>query len=224
MVKAVLFDMDGVLIDSEALMRECTKKALAEFGAIVSDKDLTELMGTGDEVYIGEAAERQGVKYIPAMQKRVYELYGENITPEYQCPGAAEAIRFAKEHDLGIAICTSATPGKLVHNLRALGYTNGDFGAVLTADDVIQAKPFPYVYLEGAKRLGAPIEDCVAFDDTINGVTAAIASGAFTVAVGTSFTEEEFRAAGLAPDAYIKGIDELPELFRSHFPEQFGGK
>ena len=62
MIKAVLFDMDGVLIDSEELMRECTKKALAEFGAIVSDDDLRELMGTGDEVYIGGAAERQGVR------------------------------------------------------------------------------------------------------------------------------------------------------------------
>ena len=115
MIKAILFDMDGVLIDSEELMRECTKKALAEFGAIVSDDDLRELMGTGDEVYIGGAAERQGVRYVPEMRERVYEVYGENITSAYQCPGAGEAIRFVKEHGLGCAICTSATPGKLVH-------------------------------------------------------------------------------------------------------------
>ncbi|MFQ9148550.1 MAG: HAD family hydrolase [Eubacteriales bacterium] len=222
MIKAVLFDMDGVLIDSEELMRECTKKALAEFGAIVSDDDLRELMGTGDEVYIGGAAERQGVRYVPEMCERVYEVYGENITSAYQCPGAGEAIRFVKEHGLGCAICTSATPGKLVHNMRALGYKESDFGAVLTAVDVPQAKPFPYVYLEGARRLGVPIGDCVAFDDTINGVKAGLSSGAFTVAVGTTFAEEDFLAAGLKPDGYIRGIDELPEFFASRFPEQFG--
>ena len=92
MIKAVLFDMDGVLIDSEELMRECTKKALAEFGAIVSDDDLRELMGTGDEVYIGGAAERQGVRYVTEMRERVYEVYGENITSAYQCPGAGVAL------------------------------------------------------------------------------------------------------------------------------------
>ena len=87
MIKAILFDMDGVLIDSEELMRECTKKALAEFGAIVSDDDLRELMGTGDEVYIGGAAERQGVRYVPEMRERVYEVYGEYLTFSVSVPG-----------------------------------------------------------------------------------------------------------------------------------------
>ena len=137
-------------------------------------------------------------------------------------PEPGEAIRFVKEHGLGCAICTSATPGKLVHNLRALGYKESDFGAVLTAVDVPQAKPFPYVYLEGARRLGVPIGDCVAFDDTINGVKAGLSSSAFTVAVGTTFAAEDFLAAGLKPDGYIRGIDELPEFFASRFPEQFG--
>ena len=67
-----------------------------------------------------------------------------------------------------------------------------------------------------------PIGDCVAFDDTINGVKAGLSSGAFTVAVGTTFAAEDFLAAGLKPDGYIRGIDELPEFFASRFPEQFG--
>ncbi len=211
--KAILFDMDGVLIDSEEVMLHATMEALATFGIRTKPEDFDPFVGKGENLYVGGVALNHGFVYVPEMKAKTYACYGRHITEKNCIPGAAELIRTLCKAGIPHALCSGGELPKVRHNLRALGLTEGDFGAVLTASDVKRNKPFPDVYQMGAAGLGLSPEECVVVDDTLSGVAAGKASGAYTIAVGGSYPKAEFDAQGLADD-YVARPDLLGEAFR----------
>ncbi len=211
--KAILFDMDGVLIDSEEVMLVSTMEALATFGIRTKPADFDPFVGKGENLYVGGVALNHGFVYVPEMKAKTYECYGKNITEQYCIPGAADLIRTLCQAGIPHALCSGGELPKVRHNLRALGLTEDDFGAVLTASDVQRNKPFPDIYQMGAAGLGLTPAECVVVDDTLSGVAAGKSAGAYTIAVGGSYPPEEFAAQGLA-DAYVARPDMLADAFR----------
>lgn len=199
MIRAVLFDMDGVLVDSEAFIAEAAIAMLAErYGVAATREDFLPFVGTGENRFIGGVAEKYGASIdIVPDKARTYELYFELIRGRLrELPGAVAFVRECRARGLGIAIATSADRNKLHANLREIGLSEADFDAVVDGLEVERRKPFPDIYLEAARRLGLGPEACLVVEDAVSGVKAAKAAGATCLALGGSFSEAELRAAG----------------------------
>ena len=214
MYKAILFDMDGVLIDSEGVMAVSTIQALATFGIRTTAEEYSPFIGKGEDLYIGGVVRNHGFVYVPEMKAYTYEVYGRNIGEANCIPGAADMIRAVVKAGIPHALCSGAELPKVLHNLHALELTTEDFDVILSANDVTRNKPFPDIYLKGAAGLGMDPADCVVVDDTLSGVASGKAAGAYTIAIGGTYTKEQFDKQGLA-DAFVERPDMLVEHFRS---------
>jgi len=148
------------------------------------------------------------------MKAHTYDVYGKNIGAANCIPGAADMIREVVQAKIPHALCSGAELPKVLHNLRALGLTTADFDVILSANDVTRNKPFPDIYQKGAAELGMDPADCVVVDDTLSGVASGKAAGAYTIAVGGTYTAEEFREQGLA-DAFVEKPAMLTGYFRT---------
>jgi len=201
-IKAVLFDMDGVLVDTERLMPRAAAEAFGDMGIPATEGDFLENVGKSGEVYFGKAAEKYGFKYTEEMPDRAYEKYGSMVGSEHAAKGAHEVLRYVKDRGFKTALCSGACVYKIECNLRALGITRDFFDCVVTGEDVTRNKPDPEIYLRAIAALGVKPEECAVVEDSMNGIAAGHASGAFTVGVGTSFSREDFEACGNC-DAFI---------------------
>jgi len=195
--RAVLFDMDGVLIDSEPLICRAAIDGLAEFGVHAQPADFLPFVGAGEDRYIGGVAEAYGKAYVLEMKHRVYARYLELVARDGRpFPGVPELLGILHERTIPFAVASSADRVKVDANLQALGVPRAWFGAVLTGDDAVHKKPAPDLYLAAAARLGVPPAACCVVEDAVNGVEAAGAAGMRCAAVATSFPAERLRAAG----------------------------
>jgi len=210
MVRAVLFDMDGVLVDSEAFIAEAAAAMLAErYGLRVQRSDFEPYIGAGENRFISGVAEAHGVAVdIERDKARTYEIYFEIIRGRLrEIPGAVAFVRACAVRGLRIAIATSADGHKVDANLAEIGLARADFGAIVDGLQVERKKPFPDIYLEAARRLGMPPMDSLVIEDALTGVRAAKAAGCACLGVTGSFGEEALRAAGA--DAVVADLSRL---------------
>ena len=108
MKKAVLFDMDGVLIDSEVVMLDAAIEGLGAFGIHATPEDFAPFVGAGEDAYLGNVVRKYGVDYTLAVKSHVYDVYGEKINHTYTCPRAGEIIAALTAKEIPFAICSSA--------------------------------------------------------------------------------------------------------------------
>jgi HAD superfamily hydrolase (TIGR01509 family) len=199
MLRAVLFDMDGVLVDSEAFIAEAAIAMFAErHGVVVKVEDFRPFLGTGELRYLGGVAEKYGVVFDPELDKaRTYDIYTEIIRGRLkELPGAVDFVHECRQLGLKTAIATSADLRKMEANMREIGLSVSDFDATVSGLDIERRKPFPDIFLEAARRLGVAGEECLVVEDAVNGVEAARAAGCACLALTGSFSEAELRAAG----------------------------
>jgi beta-phosphoglucomutase len=199
MIQAVLFDMDGVLVDSEAFIAEAAIAMFAQrHGIRVTREDFQPFVGAGENRYLGGVAAKYGIGLdLETDKARTYELYFGLIRGRLrEIPGAVDFVRACRARGLKTAIATSADRRKLGANLDAIGLSEADFDATVDGLQVERKKPFPDIYLEAARRIGVGAGDCLVVEDAVSGVAAAKAAGAACLAIGGSFSEAELRAAG----------------------------
>ena len=193
----VLFDMDGVLVDSEEFIAEAACMMFAEKGLTVTAEDFRPFIGAGDNRFVGGVAEKYNfpLDVVPA-KMRVYDIYLEIIKGKLEAlPGAKDFIKLCRSRNKKIALASSADMKKVAGNLVEIGLPIESFDAVVTGDDVEHKKPAPDVFLLAAKRLGIPAKDCLVIEDAISGVAAAKAAGARCLAIVSSFTAEQLADA-----------------------------
>ena len=208
-MKAVLFDMDGVLIDSEELMAKAGILALRDYGIDPVPEDFIPFVGCGEDKYIGGVAEKHGLTYIPEMKARAYYYYGLYVEQEAHVPEDVHRVLTAvKAKGYRMAVCTSADYAKVVHNLRAIGVEEGFFDAFVTGDKIKNLKPHPEIYLTGAKLAGAAPDQCLVVEDAPSGIKAAHAGGMKAVGITTSFSED-YLVKEAGPDYIIHSLEEL---------------
>ncbi|MBO4869129.1 MAG: HAD-IA family hydrolase [Clostridia bacterium] len=191
MIKAVLFDMDGVLVDSEELTYEAAIEMLRERGADACKEDFIPFIGAGDIAYLGGAAGRHGLSYDKSMSVVTYQKY-EKLVAEHDIAyeNTVKTVLKLKENGLKLAVCTSSDLVKMNINLRAIGL-NGVFDALVNGRDIENNKPAPDIYLKGAGLLGVPADECLVVEDAKNGILAAKAAGMHNIALTTTFSREE---------------------------------
>ena len=211
--KAILFDMDGVLIESEFLMRHSAIQALAEYGIEAKHEDFREFTGMGEDKFVGGVAEKYGHTYTFDMKERAYDYFGQQVKEMAHVPGGAKEMLLAlHEKGLVMAVCSAADLRKVRYNIQAIGVDESIFSALVTGSDVARKKPFPDIYLEGARRVGIAPEDCLVIEDAVSGIQAAHAAGMDAVGVPTTFSREELMAR-VHPEYLLNEIKELTGLF-----------
>lgn len=198
-IDAVIFDMDGVLTDSEPVITKAAMLALAEFGVSASEADFHPFTGTGEDRFIGGVAELHGVPYRLEMKKRTYEIYLDIVDAEIVIyPGIPEMLAILAGMGIRMAVASSADAVKVQANLRAAGIGLNLFSAVCSGEDVVHKKPAPDIFLLAADKLGVSPEMCLVVEDAISGVKAAGAAGMRCVGISTSFPRKTLLAAGVA--------------------------
>ena len=198
-IQGVIFDMDGVLCDSEALMAEAAGLMLREYyGVPAKPEDFHPFIGTGEDRFLGGVAEKYGVTWQPVRDKaRAYAIYLEIIVGRLQpLPGAHEFVAAARARGLKLALATSADRIKLHGNLTAIRLPESSFDAVITGSEVQRKKPHPDIFLLAAERLGVPPMDCLVVEDAPSGVQAGRAAGCGCLGITSTFDAATLRAAG----------------------------
>jgi mannitol-1-/sugar-/sorbitol-6-/2-deoxyglucose-6-phosphatase len=184
-MRAAIFDMDGLLIDSEPLWRRAEQAAFRQVGVELDDATCRQTMGWRADEVVTHWYERfrwqdaTPEEVLADMQARVIRL----ITTEGEAlPGAREAVETLRSLGYSLGLASSSPPVVIEAVLRTLGLT-GFFDVVCSAVDEARGKPDPAVFLRAAERLGVAPQACVAFEDSLAGVTAALAAGMRVIAV-----------------------------------------
>jgi len=214
MKDTVLFDMDGVLVDTEPLIQKAAILGLREYGADPVPEDFVPFIGTGEDRFIGGVAEKYGLVYIPEMKKRVYDIYDRIVSIKIACPGVHELIRHLDSKGYIMAVVSSADRRKITSNLTAADIREDYFSVVISGEDVSRRKPFPDIFLLAAGRLGKKPSECMVIEDAVNGIQAAKAAGIYVVAVTSSFSKEKLALE--EPDLICADLFELKRFFEQN--------
>jgi HAD superfamily hydrolase (TIGR01509 family) len=195
--KAVLFDMDGVLADSEALINAAAIAMFKERGQTVQPQEFLPFVGTGEERYLGGVAEKHGLALdLPAAKRRLYEIYLTLVPSQLEAfPGAQALVQSCRQAGLLVAVASSADHIKVAASLRKIGLPIESWDAVVTGEEVPSRKPAPDLFLAAAGKLGLAPGQCVVVEDAVSGIQAAKAAGMRCIAVAQTFSAEQLRGA-----------------------------
>lgn len=206
---AVIFDMDGVLADSEPAYLEGINRVLARFGVRLSEGENAAIMGTTVEVTWGTVIEKFGLppetyeECVASYDRAMEELLR---APREPLPGARWLLRELQSRKVPYALASSAWPNWIASLLEATGL-DGAFDVVVSRTMVEHGKPAPDIYLYAAEKLGVEPQRCVALEDTPTGIAAAKAAGMFAVQMrGASTAFPPLPAADLVLDS----LEEFP--------------
>jgi len=140
--KAVLFDMDGVLIDSEEYMAKTGVRALKKYGIEAKESDFADFVGCGENRYVGGVAEKYGVPYRTEMKEYLYQCYGEHVKEEANIPdGVLDVLHTLRSRGYKLAVCSSADRVKVLMNLAAIGAEQTLFDHLVTGTDIKNPRP-----------------------------------------------------------------------------------
>jgi HAD superfamily hydrolase (TIGR01509 family) len=214
---AVIFDMDGVLVDSEAVWDDVRKRFVEQRGGQWHDGAQREMMGMSSVEWSRYVRDRLGVDMDPddiskEVADRVADVYREKLP---LLPGAVEAVKsLATEWPLGLASSSNRHVIDLVLDLSGLADA---FQATVSSEEVGAGKPAPDVYFETAKRMGVDSAACVAIEDSTNGIRSAHAAGMAVIAVPNQDFPPEPEALELADEQLASLTDLTPRnrLLRS---------
>ena len=197
MIKAVLFDMDGVLVDSEQYISQAGVEMFKEKGYDVKPEDFTPFTGMGENRFLGGVAEKYGIPFDVEKDKaRAYAIYGELVKGKLEAlEGVHEFILKCRGKNLKMAVATSADEVKMKINLRETGLKEDSFDALVNGLDVEKRKPDPAIYLKAAKLVGVEPSACLVVEDAVSGVKSAKAAGCRCLALTTSFSADELDGA-----------------------------
>lgn len=199
-LRAIILDMDGVVIDSEALHGETEKRLFAEYGIVIESADWPQFKGlTPGAVFEFvrtkyafpepfEVFHTRKDRYLAERYEQELELFSDFL-PFIE--------RFREEYVFALTTSTHRALTDLV--LTKFGLRN-IFQVVITSDDVTRGKPDPEPYNRTVEALQVRPAECVVIEDSINGIRSARSAGVPCVAVATSFSKEELGLADLAVD------------------------
>lgn len=181
--EAVVFDCDGVLIDSEPVWERVRRKFVADHGGRWAKDAQDRMMGMSTAEWSAYMSEDFGLRLSP---RQVADQVIEAMAAEYQThlpllPGAVDAVRALSAH-WPLAVASSA-PRSLIEAVLDAAALRDAFRAAVSSEEVARGKPAPDVYLEAANRIGLTPATCVAVEDSSNGLRAASAAGMTVIAV-----------------------------------------
>lgn len=193
---ALIFDMDGVLIDSEPLHTRAKVVAFGEFGIVLSESVYDSYKGRPDATMLPEILSAHGwpTDRIEQLSKRKRAIYEEMEHELRAVEGAVEFVKWASSR-YKVALATSATARNREASMKLLGLSSS-FHAMVDASGHQRPKPDPEVFQIAMQKLGVTPAESWIVEDSVSGLRAAKAAGAFAVAITTTFDRATLSAAG----------------------------
>lgn len=186
MIKTVIFDLDGTLIDTEKYYRICWPKALEHFGYSITDEQVLSLRSLGRPFAPEYIKQMVGDEHFDYTKVREYrkELMEQCLNENgiELKPGAVEILERLKERGIERAVATANDMERATRYLKKIGLIDY-FDKIVTADLIKEGKPSPDIYLYACEQLGRRPDECMAVEDSPNGVKSAYAAGCKVVMV-----------------------------------------
>ncbi|WP_046095909.1 HAD family hydrolase [Corynebacterium ulcerans] len=186
MLEAILWDMDGTLVDSEGIWAEATFAMSEEMGKRLTADQQRQTVGASFDFTLQLCANNAGLAldadsrefWENRLFSQVSDLFATELTLK---PGLSNLLSSAGHAGLPMAIATNTVRRVAQHSIRAIGESY--FDTTVCGDEVANPKPAPDIYCEAARRLKAQPHDCIAFEDSYNGMLSALAAGCIVIGV-----------------------------------------
>lgn len=209
MFRAFIFDMDGVLVDSEPLHEKAWKILFAERGLQVSDTEYKDAIGKSDSLFLSELFSRHNLRYdikefLTAKKNKFRELLESNFRPY---PGAKELVQRLSRNYL-LALVSSEWMDNILYVLNTMDIREL-FTSIISKDTVQKHKPDPEPYLRALSELGVSAREAVAIEDSPSGVKSAKSAGLYVVAVCHTLQPERLTEA----DFVLESLENSDYLF-----------
>ena len=212
MIRGVLFDLDGVIIDTLHYHYLAWQHMFAKLGGHVREHTVLLHEGRASREILPTLMEEAGVSIPEDKQADFIEekrAYYRTIVHVQHYPGAFEVIDTLKGRGYKIALVTACAQKNMQHSLDRTHQEHFDF--IITGDEVPRAKPFPDPYLTAAREIGVSPSDCLVVENAPLGIEAAKSAGMYCVAVETTLAREYLQSADcILPD--IRDLLQLPIL------------
>jgi len=214
MIAAVVFDLDGVIVDSEQVWDDVRAQLVSDWGGRYSEEAQRAMMGMSSSEWSRYMHEELGLPQSPVeineeVVSRMLERYRVGLP---LIDGAVDAVRdLARSFTLAVA---SSSNRPLIETVLEVAGISACFEATVSSEEVPRGKPSPDVYLEAARRLGTAADDCAAVEDSASGIRAASAARMWVVAVPNRHYPPDDAALALA-DAVVGSPGEVPAAIRA---------
>ncbi|SFL88989.1 HAD family hydrolase [Pelosinus propionicus] len=204
-VKAVIFDLDGTLVDSEPNYSKADDVLLEEYGIqALSEEIKKKYVGIGTREMMEDIKGMYGLKesidVLVAKKNKYYLDIAKENTIVF--PEMYRFLQFLKENNYPLAIASGSSP-EIIDIILTITNLTEYFDVILSADEVVKGKPAPDVFWEAAKRLGVPFESCLVMEDSVHGVEAAKSASMYCMAL-PYMMEEPFNDSFLMADVLFK--------------------
>jgi beta-phosphoglucomutase len=212
-MRAAIFDLDGVIVDTAKYHYLAWKRLANQLGFDFSEADNERLKGVSRMRSLEILLEIGGLKMDEADREAMasrknewYVQYISNMTPAELLPGAVDYIAFLKSKGMKIAIASASKNAPLILDRLKIGYL---FDVVIDGTKASKAKPDPEVFIRAAADLGIPNEECVVFEDAEAGIEAARRAGMGNVGVGkpANLTDADIVITGFP---YLLTLNQIP--------------
>lgn len=198
MYNTILFDMDGVLIDSEPVSVQTALNYFASKGMKVRREDILNHLGAGEAEFFLAPARDNGLSVDLAEASSYFRAHYEKLLASYPHAdyGSRDTVRKLRSLGFSLALCSSAPLWKVMVNIKAVGLDENDFDLVLSGEDVTRNKPDGQIYELAAAGLGKKKDECLVVEDSIAGVKAACSAGIDCLGLTTGETSHALASAG----------------------------
>ncbi len=213
MIRGVLFDLDGVIVDTLHYHYLAWKHMFAKLGGTVSEHSVLLHEGRSSREILPILMQETGIVIPEKRQEEFIEekrAYYRSIVQVGHYPGAFEVIDALRERGYKVALVTACALKNMQHSLDGSQQAHFDF--IITGDEVSRAKPFADSYLTAARQLGVKPEECLVVENAPLGIEAAKNAGMYCVAIETTLGKEYLTSA----DCILQSIRDLPQIPQLH--------
>jgi HAD superfamily hydrolase (TIGR01509 family) len=212
----LIFDCDGVIVDSEAISMSIDAMLMQRHGIEITEEEMHKrFVGSTFAAMMRDFATKYGVEFPPDLEQikdAEMEIAYRSGLPEI--PGIKPSLFTLRARGHRMAIASNGPRHRIHLALGILGLEN-IFDEIVTFEDVVNPKPAPDMYLLAASKLGAEAKDCIVLEDSVTGLTAAVASGARVIGVTATHPHPNEHAEALrlrGASAIIHDLGDLPKL------------
>jgi beta-phosphoglucomutase-like phosphatase (HAD superfamily) len=243
LIRAIIFDLDGVLVQTEKLKARAYALAVQQIRNLPepdarAGEAYREVVGAQREVTSRHVMDKLGLEKelrplmsqygvsepweaLTAVRYQIYDkmVSDPQVIRDNQWPYTVDLLRVAKETACSTALTTLSKRKDVLHVIRSLGI-EPLLDVILTAEDVTRGKPDPEIYLLAAQRLQVPPEQCLVLEDSVNGIKSAQSAGMNVVAIATPFTNASIHTSEIIKEAWIVHEPEkVAEVVRQRIEE-----